>query len=80
MKKSIKIEVSDAAETAKGFIDAWRRSEGGVRVKAEHRLQFENLETLLKTLTPGRWVLLKKLHQQVSSEHTVVGQGVGQGP
>jgi predicted transcriptional regulator len=24
---------------------------------------FENLETLLKTLTPGRWGLLKKLHQ-----------------
>ena len=25
-------------------------------------LHFENLEVLLKTLTPGRWSLLKKLH------------------
>jgi predicted transcriptional regulator len=25
-------------------------------------LHFENLELLLKTLTPGRWTLLKKLH------------------
>ena len=25
-------------------------------------LNFENLEVLLKTLTPGRWKLLKKLH------------------
>jgi predicted transcriptional regulator len=25
-------------------------------------LHFENLEVLLKTLTPGRWALLKKLH------------------
>jgi predicted transcriptional regulator len=77
MKKSIKIEVGDAAETAKGFIDAWRRSEGGVRVKAEHRLQFENLETLLKTLTPGRWVLLKKLHQQGPASIRSLAKGLG---
>jgi predicted transcriptional regulator len=25
-------------------------------------LHFENLEVLLKILTPGRWALLKKLH------------------
>jgi predicted transcriptional regulator len=64
MKKSIKIEVGNASATAQGFIESWHRAEGGVRVKAEHRLQFENLETLPKTLTPGSWVLLKKLHQQ----------------
>ncbi|MGA8282212.1 MAG: MarR family transcriptional regulator [Desulfobacterales bacterium] len=63
MKKSIKIEVGDAASTAKGFIDAWHRAEIGEGGKTEHLLMFENLETLLKTLTPGRWVLLKKLHQ-----------------
>jgi hypothetical protein len=56
MKKSIKIEVGDAASTAKGFIDAWHRAEIGEGGKTEHLLMFENLETLLKTLTPGRWV------------------------
>ncbi len=79
MKKSIKIEVGDAVENAKGFIDAWRRSECGVRVKAEHRLQFENLVTLLKTLTPRQVGVVEEIAPAGSSAHTVVGQGIGQG-
>ncbi len=31
-------------------------------VQEKQRLYFENLEVLLKTLTPGRWTLLKILH------------------
>jgi len=62
MKKQITIGVGDAATTAKGFIDAWKLAESGETVKVKHRLRFENLEVLLKTLTPGRWALLKKLH------------------
>ena len=61
MKKQIRIGVGDAATTAKGFIDAWKNAEQGEEMRAEHRLYFENLETLLKTLTQGRWVLLKTL-------------------
>ena len=61
MKKVIQIGAGDAAATAKGFIDAWKRAEGGEKMKAEHHLYFEDLETLLKTLTQGRWVLLKTL-------------------
>jgi predicted transcriptional regulator len=61
MKKQIQIGVGDAVSTAKGFIDAWKRAERGEKVEAGHRLYFENLETLLKTLTPRRWVLLKTL-------------------
>ena len=64
MKKEIQIGVGDAATTAKGFIDAWNRAERGENMKAEHRLYFENLETLLKTLTKGRWVLLKTLRKR----------------
>lgn len=63
MKKQIKISVSDSATAAKGFIDAWKRAEHGKSVPAEYKLNFENLETLLKTLTSGRWVLLKTLHK-----------------
>jgi predicted transcriptional regulator len=59
MKKEIHIGVGDSARTAKGFIDVWKRVERGEKVEAEERLYFENLETLLKTLTSGRWVLLK---------------------
>jgi predicted transcriptional regulator len=61
MKKQITIGVGEAATTAKEFIDAWKLAERGETVQEKHRLHFENLEILLKTLTPGRWTLLKKL-------------------
>jgi predicted transcriptional regulator len=64
MKKQIQIGVGDATNTAKGFIDAWKRAEGSQKVKPEHRLYFESLETLLKTLTSGRWALLKILRRK----------------
>jgi predicted transcriptional regulator len=61
MKKRIRIGIGDSARTAKGFIDAWKRAEHTEEVEAEERLFFENLETLLETLTSGRWKLLKTL-------------------
>ncbi len=63
MKRQIKIGVGDAISTAKGFVDTWKRAEQGDKVVAECRFYFKNLETLLKTLTSGRWVLLKKLRE-----------------
>ena len=62
MKKQITIGVGEAATTAKEFIYAWKLAEHGGTVQEKHRLHFENLEVLLKTLTPRRWALLKKLH------------------
>ena len=62
MKKQITIGVGEAATTAKEFIDAWKLAERGESVQEKNRLHFENLEVLLKTLTPVRWALLKKLH------------------
>jgi len=61
MAKEIHIGVGDSASTAKGFIDAWKRAEQGKKVRTEQWLNFENLETLLRTLTLGRWELLKVL-------------------
>ena len=61
MKKQIRVGVGDAAITARGFIEAWKRAEGREKLVVNQRLYFENLETLLKTLTTGRWVLLRKL-------------------
>ena len=64
MKKQIKIGVGHDASTAKGFVEAWKRSESGEKIEVEQWLHFENLETLLKTLTKGRWVLLKTLRKK----------------
>ena len=64
MEKRIRISVADAAITAKDFIDVWKRVECGEKVKTEQRLNFENLETLLRTLTTGRWMLLKVLRKK----------------
>ncbi len=61
MKKEIQIGIGDSSNTARGCIDVWKQAERGEKVEVEERLYFENLETLLKTLTPGRWVLLKTL-------------------
>jgi len=61
MKKEIQIGIGDSINTAKGFIDAWKRAEHSEEVEAQERLFFENLETLLETLTSGRWKLLKTL-------------------
>jgi predicted transcriptional regulator len=62
MKKQITIGVGEAATTAKELLDAWKLADRGETVREKHQLHFENLEILLKTLTPGRWALLKKLH------------------
>jgi predicted transcriptional regulator len=77
MKKQIAIGIGDAATTAKGFIDTWRRAERGERVEEKQRLYFENLETLLKTLTSGRWVLLKKLRENGPMSIRVLANELG---
>ena len=77
MKKQITIGVGDAATTAKGFIDAWKLAESGEAVEDKHRLHFENIEVLLKTLTPGRWTLLKKLHAKGPMSIRALANGLG---
>jgi predicted transcriptional regulator len=64
MEKQIKIGVADARTTAMDFIEAWKRAAAGKKVETEQRLNFENLETLLKALTTGRWMLLKVLRKK----------------
>jgi predicted transcriptional regulator len=63
MKKQIKIGVSDAITTAKDFIDVWNQAEREKIIETQNKLNFESLEILLKTLTSGRWILLKTLHK-----------------
>jgi len=77
MKKQINIGIGDAATTAKDFIDAWKLAERGEKVQEINRLHFENLELLLKTLTPGRWSLLKRLHANGSMSIRALANDLG---
>lgn len=61
MKRQITIGVGDALSTSRGFVNAWKRAKKGQESGVEEWLHFEDLETLLKVLTPGRWVVLKTL-------------------
>jgi len=59
--KKVRIWIGDSTTTARGFVEAWKRAERTERMETEQRVDFENLETLLRTLTKGRWVLLRTL-------------------
>ncbi len=64
--KQIHIGVEDPKNSAGNFIEAWKHAQRNrnAEIKPVHRLTFENLESLLKALTPGRWALLKKLRKR----------------
>lgn len=61
MKNQIQISIADPVVSAGDFVKAWKRAEKNEIHEAEQHLRFENLESLLKVLSPARWVLLKKL-------------------
>ena len=61
--RKVKIGVMDNRTAAHEFLDAWDRAEKGEPPEEPiERLYFEDMATLLKTLTPVRWALLKLLH------------------
>jgi predicted transcriptional regulator len=63
MSKKMTIGVGNLDETAGRFVETWRKAERGEKVARQERLTFDNLETLLRTLTPSRWTLLRTLRQ-----------------
>jgi predicted transcriptional regulator len=61
----IKIQIKGEKESAQEFIEAWKQAEkGNVPKEPIQRLYFQDLQTLLKVLTPRRLDLLKKLYHQ----------------
>jgi predicted transcriptional regulator len=75
----IRIGVGDEDPLAKGFVEAWKRTERGEKSESEHRLHFENLETLLKTLTSARWALLKTLRAKGPMSIRALARELGRG-
>jgi predicted transcriptional regulator len=69
MKKKIKIGVSDTITTAKDFIDAWKQAEGGKSVEPEYKLNFENLEILLKTLHKSGPMSIRALANKLTRDY-----------
>lgn len=64
MKKQLSISIKGTGESAREFVEAWRRAEQGKPVEQPiERLYFEDLATLLKALTPRRLEALKVVHQ-----------------
>jgi predicted transcriptional regulator len=61
MTKTLYFDVEDERTTCEMFVRAWKRAEAGEQIETEHRLCFESLELLLKTMTTARWHLLKTL-------------------
>ncbi len=62
MGKAVKIAVGEETQGGRLFVDAWHAAETSVGQEAAvDLLHFEDLETLLHTLTPARWRLLKTL-------------------
>ncbi len=63
MNDEIKIGIGDEAETAREFVDAWRRAERNEAPESPvEYLYFPDMDMLLRVLTPRRMALLKRLH------------------
>ena len=64
MKKKIKIGIGALDQSAKRFIETWRKVERGESAESQESLTFDDLETLLRVLTPTRWTLLRFLRRE----------------
>ena len=68
MGKKLKISIGTLEEAGKRFVDAWHQAEKDEESSSlKEYLTFENLEILLKVLTPKRLELLKELRNQGTS-------------
>jgi predicted transcriptional regulator len=62
---NIKIQIKGEKESAQEFIEAWKNAEKGILPEEPiQRLYFQDLQTLLRVLTPRRLELLKRLHDR----------------
>jgi len=78
MSTSVKIGIGDDLQGPARFVEAWREAEAGHAPDGpEERLIFEDLETLLRHLTPARWALLKALRGLGPSSVRALARALG---
>ena len=63
-KKKIKISIGSLDESSQRFVETWHKVEQGRSVQSQEYLTFDNLEVLLRVLTPVRWTLLRILRRK----------------
>lgn len=64
MKRTLKVRVGSAAAALDRFETTWNKAARGEKVATEQVLTFSNLQLLLRTLTPARWMLLERLRAE----------------
>ncbi len=63
MSRKLKLRIASAGDALDAFEVAWHRAAGGGKQAPEAVLAFADLPLLLATLTPARWVLLRRLRE-----------------
>ena len=63
-KRILHIGIASVEALGQRFIDTWQQAERNEEITPHESVNFEDLATLLATLTPKRWALLQQLHRQ----------------
>jgi predicted transcriptional regulator len=72
--KTIRIGIGDFDEATSRFAAVWKSAQKARRRPPEERLTFADLATLLRTLTPRRWALLRDLRRTGPSSVRALSQ------
>ena len=64
MSRRLEIRLGAAGDALDRFEAAWNRVQEGRALRPLEILSFADLPLLLKTLSPARWALMQKLHQE----------------
>ena len=70
MSRKLEIRVGAAADALDRFEAAWNRVREGRAMRPLEILSFADLPLLLKTMSPARFALLKKLHSDAPCSMT----------
>jgi predicted transcriptional regulator len=79
-EQKVQVHVADSLETIGGrVVGAWRRAERGELTgdNAEIHIGFESWETMVRTLSPKRLELLRRLHRAPAKSIRALAQALG---
>ncbi len=76
MSKRVKVRVGTLEEMGRRFVSAWRRLEGGEKVRERH-VTFPDLPAMLNALSPKRLELLRDVHRQPAPSVKALAERLG---